>query len=324
MVNIYIKNLLYMYNSVMSTKKLTQTEFINRCKSIHGEKYDYSSSIYKNMGTKVKIKCNICNNFWEVTPGNHLGLKSGCPVCKISNQIKRNTESSLSYKEFVNRSNVAHNNKYDYSKTEYINSNIKVEIICPQHGKFTQWPSDHMRGIGCSLCSGSKVVPDEFIEKMKLKHTKFDFSKFVYTTAKTKSIVICPVHGEFLQNPNTLNNAEPNHGCEKCGTEVMLSTKIRKGDIRSPDQMSEFEAYKRNVWKISNQQYKLYKDIINPEGLPRSLKYHLDHKYSIQQGWQNNVPAEIIGGYKNLQILEGKKNRQKGNRCDITLEEISV
>jgi len=306
----------------MSTKKLTQIDFIERCKSIHGEKYDYSGATYINSITKINVKCNICNFQWKVSPANHIGGNmSGCPECKRRTSVERN-KAKFNTNWFIQVSSKKHKDRFDYSETTYIDNNHKIDIICHQHGKFNQWPSDHMRGIGCALCSGSIVEHDTFIEKMKLKHPKFDFSRYRYNTAKSKSIVICPVHGEFLQHPNALNNAAPNHGCNQCGTKVMLSTKIEKGDIRSADQMSEYEAYRKAVWRITNQQYKLHKDIINPSGLPRSLRYHLDHIFSIQQGWMNKISAEIIGGYRNLQILEGKRNRQKGNKCEITLEEI--
>lgn len=39
----------------------------------------------------------------------------------------------LTTKEFIERANVRHNDKYDYSEVEYINSHIKIKIICSKH-----------------------------------------------------------------------------------------------------------------------------------------------------------------------------------------------
>ena len=36
-------------------KKITQEEFINRAKKIHGDKYDYSKANYVNLSTKIQI-----------------------------------------------------------------------------------------------------------------------------------------------------------------------------------------------------------------------------------------------------------------------------
>lgn len=42
----------------------------------------------------------------------------------------------LTKEEFSNRSNICHNNKYNYDMVEYKNNRTKVCIICPEHGEF--------------------------------------------------------------------------------------------------------------------------------------------------------------------------------------------
>lgn len=37
---------------------------------------------------------------------------------------------------FINRANKIHNFKYDYSNVDWVNTKVKVEIICPIHGSF--------------------------------------------------------------------------------------------------------------------------------------------------------------------------------------------
>ena len=51
--------------------------------------------------------------------------------------------------EFIERANIVHKNKYDYSLVEYVNNKTKVKIICPRHGVFEQLPNDHENGRGC-------------------------------------------------------------------------------------------------------------------------------------------------------------------------------
>ena len=58
----------------------------------------------------------------------------------------------ISKEEFIARSNNIHNNKYDYSKVEYVNNKTKVCIICPKHGEFWQTPKNHLLGQGCPIC----------------------------------------------------------------------------------------------------------------------------------------------------------------------------
>lgn len=67
-----------------------------------------------------------------------------------------------------------------------------------------------------------------FIQKARLKHgTKFDYSKFEYLTAKTKSIIICPVHGEFEQTSD--KHMQSKHGCYDCARMVIMKA-IRDRD----------------------------------------------------------------------------------------------
>ena len=60
-----------------------------------------------------------------------------------------------------------------------------------------------------------KLTTDEFIRKAKEVHgDKYDYSKVEYINAKTKVLIICPVHGEFWQSPDSHLRG---HKCDKCG-----------------------------------------------------------------------------------------------------------
>ncbi len=52
--------------------------------------------------------------------------------------------------DFIDKANNVHNNFYDYSLVNYVNSKSKVRIICPEHGVFEQTPSKHLSGRGVS------------------------------------------------------------------------------------------------------------------------------------------------------------------------------
>lgn len=59
----------------------------------------------------------------------------------------------------------------------------------------------------------------KFIEKSKeLFGDKFDYSKVEYQSTKKKVIIICPIHGEFEQSPET--HLKSKCGCPKCVREL--------------------------------------------------------------------------------------------------------
>lgn len=136
--------------------------------------------------------------------------------------------------EFINKANKVHDNKYDYSKTEYVNAKTKICIICPKHGEFYQTPNNHLSGQGCPRCKFEKLSKlycsnkDEFIEKAnKLHNNKYDYSKVEYKGNKIKVCIICPIHGEFYQSPNTHLRGI---GCKQCGIEVRTAKRSMKLD----------------------------------------------------------------------------------------------
>lgn len=111
---------------------------------------------------------------------------------------------------FLRKSIIIHNNKYNYSKSVYKNRDTKIEIICPIHNSFFQNPHNHMYGEGCPKCgelirlSHRTSSTKEFICKAKRVYgNKYDYSKFFYIRSFVKGIIICPKHGEFLQTPNS-------------------------------------------------------------------------------------------------------------------------
>ena len=120
--------------------------FIKKSNLIHNNEYNYDESIYKGNEIKLKIKCNK-HGIFEQTPHNHLNGNK-CPNC--SNNKK------LTNEDFIKKSIAIHNNIYKYDKTEYINTNTDVIILCEKHGYFKQKPYIHLSGCGCQICNNSK------------------------------------------------------------------------------------------------------------------------------------------------------------------------
>lgn len=69
-------------------RKLTNEEWIHRAKQIHGDRYDYSNTIYTNTRTKVKIRCRI-HGLFEQLPFDHT-IGHGCPKCGF--ELPRNKD----------------------------------------------------------------------------------------------------------------------------------------------------------------------------------------------------------------------------------------
>ena len=78
----------------------------------------------------------------------------------------KNEEEAQPQEEFVQEeAQEVHGDKYDYSKTEYVNGDSKICIICPQHGEFWQTPQKHLHGQNCPQCTASKPIDFQTFKK---------------------------------------------------------------------------------------------------------------------------------------------------------------
>ncbi len=117
---------------------------------------------------------------------------------------------NIKTKEFIEKTNIVHGDKYLYDEVEYINNKTKVCIICRDHGKFWQRPDAHLsQKQGCPICSRiesdkkRRYTIERWEQKAKLVHEgKYDYTKIVYQGSINKVCIICPEHGEFWQLPS--------------------------------------------------------------------------------------------------------------------------
>lgn len=196
-----------------ATPKSSTDEFIRKAQTIFGDKYDYSKVDYKGNKTKVCIICPEHGEWW-MTPNNHL-RNHRCPGC--FGTPKHTNE------QFIKIARKVHGNKYDYSKVDYSGNKRKVCIICPEHGEFWQGAATHLRGNGCSKCSGTEPITKErFVRRATDIHkNKYDYSNVIYVNGRTKVCISCPHHGDFWQSPNYHLRGG---NCPKCVGGVRLTT----------------------------------------------------------------------------------------------------
>ena len=98
----------------------------------------------------------------------------------------------------------------------YVNNNTNIKIVCPDHGIFEQTPISHLSGNKCKYCTGkAKLNTTIFAEKGKIIHNNYySYNNAVYIDNKTKVLITCPIHGDFLQSPTCHINRKA--GCPQC------------------------------------------------------------------------------------------------------------
>lgn len=104
--------------------------------------------------------------------------------------------------------------------------------------------------------------------------------------------------------------------CSRCGgirrTKNATKVSAENNKIKNPVGWIEF---KDVVRRITENNYKLYKEEINPLNLPRGMwSNHLDHIQSIAEGWELGHTPEFVARKENLQMLPAKDNLSKGRK----------
>lgn len=196
-------------------KKVTTEIFIEKAIAKHGNKYDYSESVYTKSKEDLIIRCPT-HGLFQQTPDCHV-QGSGCTKCSHDRLSKERTKD---FSKWVEEANRIHNFKYDYSDSIYQGANERITIHCSIHGLFKQIASSHIKGYGCNDCGNNQIGKalasniNAFIEKSHIVHKyRYDYSKAKYTTALKKIEIICSIHGSFFQPPAAHLKGK---GCSKC------------------------------------------------------------------------------------------------------------
>lgn len=210
-------------------KHVTQEDYIEKVKKVHGDTYDLSKIVYKGTKEKITVICRVHGEF-TISAGHFLAGQ-GCPVCRY---IKSANGRRRNMKELVEQARKVHGDKYDYSMiTEYKNDRIKYPIVCPEHGVFYQTFNNHIKGEqGCPYCGRKKCDdarrnPFEYYveEARKIHGDKYQYiyNKEEYKGNETKIEIICPKHGSFFQKFS--NHISGKQGCPECAKEKISADK---------------------------------------------------------------------------------------------------
>lgn len=202
---------------VHKKRRLTQDEYIQRAYEIHGDKYNFSETVYIKSDMPITAWCNIHKEYFTLTQASDLINRDsrGCPKCGIIARVASITSNTV---EFISKAILIHKDTYDYSKVSYINNRIPVEITCKQHGVFNQKPDVHLSGSGCPHCANILKAKRFHNKPTSLYYVKIYKDNMVYykigITSKDIEIRFSPyatknVEVEVLAIKNFTTGLEP-------------------------------------------------------------------------------------------------------------------
>ena len=147
-------------------------------------------------------------------------------------QVKINNRADTP-SDFLMKAHAVYGDRYQYHKTDYKRSKIKVVITCPKHGDFMKEPRAFLSGAGCGKCSGRhRRSKSEFIiDARKLHGDKYSYDKVNFKKVSDRVLITCDIHGDFEQS---ISNHLRGYGCVTCGFKSMAlgNTRTQKDFIR--------------------------------------------------------------------------------------------
>ncbi len=268
--------------------------------------YKLLSKKYKSIKDKLEILCP--NNKKHKMRLNDFLNGHRCS-CFAKNTKKTYIEAKASFEK----------EGYILLSKQYRNSyKQKLKYRCPnghEHSiKYAEWNA----GKRCPYCSGNAKPK---IEEIKTYFTNEGFILFEnkYINGRQKLHYKCP-NGHF----GTISYFSWKQGCRcsQCHYENMIGENHPNWKNYSEEDIEEKEKYRTVVDILTSRNYIKYFYLINPSGLPRNNKYHLDHIYSVANGFENNIHPKIISSPINLRIISKRRNMNKSYYSLYTKEEL--
>lgn len=197
-------------------KFLTNEEFIQLSRSIHGDRFGYEKTNFINYHIKITIECKL-HGYVEVSPTAHI-KGNGCNKCGK----ERGSKLKIRTKEyFLNKIEEKFGNKFSFSKMIYTHGAEPIIVICSIHGKFQTTPNLLLASkYGCSDCAcetfglNRRTSKEDFLITANKNHINYyGYSLVNFETLVDKIKIICPTHGVFEQVAGTHMSGS---GCFNC------------------------------------------------------------------------------------------------------------
>lgn len=276
-------------------RKLTLEEIKKRLEDINPD-IEILSTEYINANTKLKCRCKIDGCVWYPTWGR-LQQGGGCPECgkkSMANKQRYNLDKIKSKLKNINPN-------IEILSNEYKNNQTKLHCKCLIDGYewYATW-NKLQQGRGCPECGGVRTdyTIDDIKTKLKLVNPNIEILSNEYIDAVSKLKCRCLIDNHIWYA--SWRNLQTGKGCPICGNGKISKAKRLCLDIKK-DRLNKINP---NM-KVLGERFEDGKSLLKCECL-------IDG-YIWESLWNN---------LSHGQGCPECKNRNTGDRCRLTLDEV--
>lgn len=182
--------------------KVKDTEsFIRRAREIHGDRYDYSETVYSGSQEPITIICRACGPFTlRIAQGHVSDRKCGCRNCNKHNP--RPGAGKRLPASFEELSRKAHGNRYEYEQSVYVGATCKIKVRCRKHGVFEVNAAIRHYGKERKQCPQCEIISKRLHTELCRKASRQRKSEKECEWTKWADRKVCILFNRLLKNKN--------------------------------------------------------------------------------------------------------------------------
>ena len=210
-------------------------DFVEEAKKIHGDKYDYSESVFVSSKKPIDIICKKHNYKFTLKRAQaHLqGSFQGCPICSAEKIAQYYAEMSKATEERRRKK------REEKAKLPKKRKPFKRKPFVLSEQQKLEY---------------RRQAQERFLGKAKAKYgDTYDYSLVEYQGSEIPVKIICKTHGVFPISPRTFLQGQSKcapHGCPKCDG-IQEQKKITQNDFLQTVREKHGEK-----WDLSTVQYR--------------------------------------------------------------------
>ena len=295
------------------------------------------SSAFNEEVTNGKVICDNCGWSWNLSDGYDGGETNPylCHKCGHNNQPKLNEGLLLEGGAYVicnecgeRMKQIQYRHlmyKHNMTMNEYKEKHPNSKLVCEDVKNVGD--KNPMKTDIIKLKHKNSVNTIEYKDKISkallgknIGNIRNDLSERNKTSEN--KLKVSNTLKETYKNNKNLRDSKSTIGKQfGFGNKLLIEKLYTKLGWTRPEDREPFALYQEIVRRNSDKNYQKYFNEI-PNAKNRSREYHLDHKYSIKEAFDNNIPIDVVSHYKNLEIIDGRLNESKGKNSSILLEEL--